>query len=151
VAAVERIVTTECAGSRCPEEPEITVTTRSTPTVNDARAVAIAQRAHRDAFGDARVARCPPTMATEDFAEYGADGTIPLVYWLIGATGATQWSGTPGSAVEKLEALPTNHSSRFAPAPAPTLRTGTAALALAALACLREDRGTGFGESGMPG
>ncbi|MFF1420889.1 amidohydrolase [Streptomyces sp. NPDC058280] len=142
--AVERIVRAECAASGCPRDPEITVVSRSPVTHPDPAATAAVREAHLRLYGPERVAAWPPAMATEDFPLYGDAGTslhgmpgIPLSYWMLGAVGPKAWSETPGTAEEKLAALPPNHSPEFAPDVRTTLPTGITALTSAALSWLK--------------
>ena len=143
-AEVRRLAAEVATAAGCPEPPRLTVLARSPVTVCDAAAGDPVRAAHLAAFGAARVAGWPPSLATEDvglFAAAGADlhgGTgIRLAHWMLGTVGPRQWAAAPGgTAAEKLAALPANHSSAYAPDPAPTLRTGIAALTLAARAHL---------------
>ncbi|KAG5659726.1 hypothetical protein KAF25_002285 [Fusarium avenaceum] len=65
------------------------------------------------------------TRACEDFSTLGAVHSVPYAYWNYG--------GTP---IGTKKPFATNHSPFFAPAIQPTLKTGTDAMALAALAFL---------------
>jgi amidohydrolase len=128
--AVRRLANEAAAG--CPEPPRLTVLARSPVTVCDADATAPVRRAHAAAFGAARVATWPGSLATEDVAWFAAAGAslhggtaIRLAHWMLGTASPAQW--THGAA-----ALPANHSSGYAPDPRGTLTTGIAALVLAA-------------------
>lgn len=137
---IRRLAAEVATAAGCPELPRLTVLARSPVTVCDASAGEPVRAVHVAAFGAARVAGWPPSLATEDvglFAAAGADlhgGTrIRLAHWMLGTVGTRQWAAAPGStAAAKLAALPANHSSAYAPDPAGTLRTGIAAMTLAA-------------------
>jgi hippurate hydrolase len=130
-AAVRRVAAEAAAG--CPEPPRLTVLARSPVTVVDADAAAPVRRAHEAAFGPARVAAWPRSLATEDVSWFAAAGAalhggtgIRLSHWMLGTAGPKQWAG----------GAPPNHSSAYAPDPRGTLTTGIAALVLAARAHL---------------
>ncbi len=85
----------------------------------------------KQSLGDDNVEMVDPTMGGEDFAEYSLpDHSIPAVDFHVGAV-----------APEKIEAakkpgappLPSLHSSKFAPVPEPTIRTGLIAMTSAVL------------------
>jgi hippurate hydrolase len=69
-------------------------------------------------------------MGGEDFAEYSLlDHSVPAVDFHVGAV-------DPAKIVEFKQAgkeLPTLHSSKFAPVPEPTIRTGVIAMTTAVL------------------
>jgi metal-dependent amidase/aminoacylase/carboxypeptidase family protein len=65
------------------------------------------------------------TRAWEDFSTLGAAHSVPYAYWNYG--------GTP---IGTKKPFATNHSPFLAPAIQPTLKTGTDAMVLAALAFL---------------
>ncbi len=79
-----------------------------------------------DHFGADRVVMLPPQTASEDFSTIPDAFGVPYTYWGLGGF-------TPGMTV-----LP-NHNPGFAPAMEPTLRTGTEAVVVAALAYLGTD------------
>jgi hippurate hydrolase len=71
-------------------------------------------------------------MISEDFGRFGLDGKIPVLLFWVGASAPetlaeARRTGTP---------MPGLHSSRFAPVPGPTLRTGIIAMTTAALELL---------------
>jgi amidohydrolase len=161
-AAVRRVAAEAAAG--CPEPPRLAVLARSPVTVVDEDAAAPVRRAHEAAFGAARVASWPGSLATEDVAWFAAAGAslhggtaIRLSHWMLGTVSPTQWararaaaaggrrasapglspSGPAGpGAAATIAAVPPNHSSAYAPDPRGTLSTGIAALVLAARAHL---------------
>jgi hippurate hydrolase len=74
-----------------------------------------------------------PEMGGEDFGRYARHLKVPSLQFRIGAANpeAVQASRCPGGA-----ALPPLHSSKFAPCPAPALRTGVRAMTNLALSLL---------------
>jgi amidohydrolase len=149
VAQVAALAERACAEHGCSGPPEVRVTARVPVHHNDEAAAARVRRAHLSALGPGRVLATGPSMAAEDFPLLGsatpADGTgTATVYWAVGSTGAGQWAAAagPGATVlERLAALPVNHSARFAPDPVPTLRTAVTAMATAAWTFLADPDG----------
>jgi amidohydrolase len=88
--------------------------------------------AWKKTLGDQNVEMVDPTMGGEDFSEYSLlpQHSIPAVNFHVGAVEPAKLaeSKKPGAAP-----LPTLHSSRFAPVPEPTIRTGVAAMTAAVL------------------
>ncbi len=141
-AAVRRIIAAEAEAARAPRPPEIEAFEHAPVLNNDAPTTARVAAAHRAFFGDDHTLEIPGVQAaSEDFGAFGLAGpdhfpspNIPYCYWSIGATNPQTWARTPGeTALEKLAHLPSPHSPFFAPDPLPTLRTGVAALTVAAL------------------
>lgn len=133
--AVHRIVVAECQASGSPREPEFDRYDQFPPTVNDERVTARVSGAFRDFFGERHVS-LPLQTASEDFSDIPTALGAAYTYWGIGGI-------DPGTYAKAEQAgrigqdIPVNHSARFAPAIQPTLDTGTQALVVAALACLR--------------
>lgn len=141
-AAVRRIIAAEAEAARAPRPPEIEAIERAPVLNNDARTTARVAAAHRVYFGIDQTLEIPGVQpASEDFGAFGLAGpdhfpppNIPYCYWSLGATSPETWARTPGeTAFEKVSHLPSPHSPFFAPDPLPTLRTGVAALTVAAL------------------
>jgi hippurate hydrolase len=89
----------------------------------------------RKTLGDARVVEVPPVMGSEDFGHFALEGhTIPgVMFWLGGVDpAALAQAKTTGVAVPGL------HSSRWAPLPEPTIRTGVTAMTAALLDLLKK-------------
>jgi amidohydrolase len=84
----------------------------------------------KNSLGQENVEIVDPTMGGEDFSEYSLpDHSIPAVDFHVGAVAPekiaeSKKSGTP---------LPSLHSSKFAPVPEPTIRTGIIAMTAAVL------------------
>jgi hippurate hydrolase len=90
-------------------------------TVND---VVLAARLHAvfvRVLGADRVIELPPSTVSEDFGEFGLDDhAIPTTLYWLGAMPRERLEESRRTGVP----LPSLHSSRFAPLPEPTLRTG---------------------------
>jgi hippurate hydrolase len=123
LSAIERIVTAECEASNSPKPPEIELYEPFPLTANDEATNARVTEAFRAFFGEDRVVQMPPMPASEDFSTIPNAWGIPYTYWGFGGF-------TP-----EMNALP-NHNAAFAPAIQPSLRTGTEAAVVAALAYL---------------
>ena len=91
----------------------------------------------KKALGDQNVEMVDATMGGEDFSEYSLlpDHSIPAVNFHVGAVEPAKLaeSKKPGAAP-----LPTLHSSRFAPVPEPTIRTGMVAMTAAVLDLMKK-------------
>ena len=90
----------------------------------------------KKSLGDANVEMVDPTMGGEDFSEYSLpDHSIPAVDVHIGAVAPEKIaeSKKPGAAP-----LPSLHSSKFAPVPEPTIRTGVIAMTSAVLDLMKK-------------
>jgi amidohydrolase len=89
----------------------------------------------KKSLGDENVETVDPTMGGEDFSEYSLpDHSIPAVNFHFGAV-------DPGKIAEFKEAgkeLPTLHSSKFAPVPEPTIRTGVIGMTAAVLDLMKK-------------
>ena len=84
----------------------------------------------KKALGDQNAEMVDATMGGDDFSEYSLlpEHSIPAVYFHVGAVDPAKMaeSKKPGS-----PPLPTLHSSKFAPVPEPTIRTGVVAMTTA--------------------
>jgi len=138
VAATTRIARAEFAAAGGDGHPDVTVVSRSAVTDSDSATSDLVRRAHERYFGVSRMAWMPPSLSTEDIRDLCPDG-IPLGYWMVGVIGPTEWNNATGSSLaEKINALPGNHSSRFAPDAKRSMSTAVTALTSAALAHLGE-------------
>lgn len=130
LAAVERIARGQAAAAGLPEElyPVVSAKERPTPsTYNDPALTLRLAKAFADGLGAEKVVETESFMGGEDFSRYGLERKIPIsMFWL----GAAE-PGKPGAPL---------HSSAFAPAAAPALRTGVWALTAAALELLGKPR-----------
>src|SRR5882757_8068224 len=89
----------------------------------------------RKSLGDDNVEIVDATMGGEDFSEYSLpDHSVPAVDFHVGAV-------DPAKIAEFKQAgreLPTLHSSKFAPVPEPTIRTGIVAMTMAVLELMKK-------------
>jgi amidohydrolase len=131
--AIKRIVRGECAASGSPRDPEFE-TVASFPLLdNDVAAtdrVAAAFTAH---FGRSAL-DIPKQTVSEDFGLIPAAAGVPYTYWGIGRTDRQAYLAAEKAG--RLQDLPSNHSPKFLPPLQPTLRTGTEAMVVAAMAWL---------------
>ena len=90
----------------------------------------------KQSLGESSVEMVDPTMGGEDFSEYSLpDHSIPAVDVHIGAVAPEKIaeSKKPGAAP-----LPSLHSSKFAPVPDPTIRTGIITMTSAVLDLMKK-------------
>ncbi|MEP7013930.1 MAG: amidohydrolase [Verrucomicrobiota bacterium] len=89
----------------------------------------------RTALGDDKIVKKDPTMGGEDFCEYSLpDNSLPAFMFVVGAVdpakaAESKKTGTP---------LPSLHSSKFAPVPEPTIRTGIVGMTSAVLELMKK-------------
>ncbi len=132
LAAIERIARAESAAAGAPKPPSVRVEKGYVALYNDPALTRRVAGALSAAFGAGRVVELPPLMASEDFGDFGrAAGAPSLEFWL-GATPRASFEAAHGDATK----FPGLHSSEWAPEREPTLKTGAAALTLAALEIL---------------
>ncbi|MCA1229017.1 amidohydrolase [Saccharopolyspora sp. 6M] len=133
--AVERIVRAECQASRSPREPEFEMFARFSLTDNDADTTEKVTAALTGHFGADRVEDIGRVTASEDFGDLPAAWGTPYSYWAFGGTDPDRFERASREGRVSQD-IPVNHSGTFAPVLQPTLRTGTGALVVAALAWL---------------
>jgi amidohydrolase len=103
----------------------VTVSTYNNPELTK-RLVAVWKKS----LGDGNVEIVDPTMGGDDFSEYSLpDHSIPAVYFHFGAVDPAKIAKFK----EEGKELPTLHSSKFAPVPEPTIRTGVIGMTTAVL------------------
>jgi len=134
LAAIERIVNAEAEASGAPRKPEITPLDHYTLTTNDPGATTRVRDALRAHFPAGTVQETKPTMASEDFGSFGAEWHAPSVFWFVGGVDRDVYAKAKKDGT--IGALPTNHSTYFAPVIHPTVESGVEALVVAALAWL---------------
>ncbi len=132
LAAIERIARAEAAAAGAPKEPLVRVEEGFPANYNDPELTRRVVAAMRKAFGAARVVELPSLMASEDFGEFGRAAGAPSLEFFLGATPAAKFEAAHGDFTR----VPGLHSSEFAPDPEPTLKTGAAALTVAAIELL---------------
>ena len=138
LATIERIAVGVAKTAGLPDDllPTVTLRDEYTPaTYNTPELVGRTVAVFKEIFGVDRVHEGKPVMGGEDFGRYGKqDPPIPAFMFRLGAVppaiyAASQQEGAPP--------LPSLHSSKFAPDPAPALRTGMKAATSALLDLLR--------------
>jgi hippurate hydrolase len=132
--AVRRIVTAECQASGCPAEPEFELFDRFPLTSNDVEATDRVASAFRDVFGD-RASAMGQQTASEDFSDIPNALGVPYTYWGLGGIDAGTYQRAEDAGRINQD-IPVNHSPAFAPVVQPTLKAGTQAAVVAALAWL---------------
>jgi hippurate hydrolase len=89
----------------------------------------------KKSLGDENVEMVDPTMGGDDFSEYSLpDHSIPAVYFHFGAVDPAKIAEYKQGGKE----LPTLHSSKFAPVPEPTIRTGVIGMTTAVLDLMKK-------------
>ncbi|MGG7507350.1 amidohydrolase [Plantibacter sp. YIM 135249] len=132
MGSVERIVRAEAEASGAEREPEI-VSVESYPVlVNDPEATASVTAAFVTEFGTQRIVDPGLVTGSEDVGNLSTAAGAPLVYWILGGADPVVFERAFASGRMEQD-IPGNHSSKFAPLIRPTLDTGIAALAVAAL------------------
>ena len=139
LAAIERIAK-DCATAfgippgKLPEvhvrQDEFSPATYNNPELTKSVAATL-----KTALGNDKVVSKDPSMGAEDFCEYSLpDHSIPALMFVVGAVdpvkaAESKRTGTP---------LPSLHSSKFAPVPEPTIRTGIIAMTSAVLDLMKK-------------
>src|SRR5437667_7993768 len=89
----------------------------------------------KNVLGPDNVEIVDPTMGGEDFSEYSLpDHSIPAVDFHFGAVDPAKIADYKQTGKE----LPSLHSSKFAPLPEPTIRTGIVAMTTAVLELMKK-------------
>jgi len=133
LAAIARIAKAEAAAAGAPKEPLVSVQAGGYQSNSNDPALAKRITAAFEAnFGKDKVSAPPPTMAGEDFGDFGRAANAPSLMFWLGATPAPVFAAAGGDPTK----LPSLHSPLWAPDPEPTIKTGAAALAFAALEVL---------------
>ena len=89
----------------------------------------------RTALGNDNVVQKDPSMGAEDFSEYSLpDHSIPALMFTVGAVDPEKVAESKKTGVP----LPSLHSSKFAPVPEPTIRTGIVGMTIAVLELMKQ-------------
>jgi hippurate hydrolase len=129
LSAVERICRAECQASNAERPPQFDVISSYPLTDNDAPSTQKVADAFRAQFGD-RAYEAAPASASEDFSVFGRTWNVPYVFWFVGGTDPEVHARAKKDGA--LDAIPSNHSPKFAPVLHPTLETGLEAMLTAA-------------------
>ncbi|HEY3497115.1 MAG TPA: M20 family metallopeptidase, partial [Polyangiaceae bacterium] len=133
LSAIERICRAEAAASNAEKPPEFTTLSSYPLTENDPACSERVAKAFQAQFGE-RAFETPPASASEDFSVFGRRWGTPYVFWIVGGTDAAAYA--EAERTKTINALPSNHSPKFAPVIHPTLQTGLEAMLTAAAAWL---------------
>ena len=134
IEAIKRICRGEAIAAGLPEDlmPTITlVGAQFTPaTYNDPQLTRRIRSTLNTWLGADQVRTIEAEMGGEDFSEFGRTAEkVPLCLFRIGAVAPEKVAESERTGV----ALPSLHSSKFAPVPEPTIKTGITAVTAAAL------------------
>ncbi len=134
IEAVRRICRGEAIAAGIPDHlmPIVTVVEdQFTPSTYNDPALTRRVRGVLTAWlGTDRVRTIDPEMGGEDFGQYGRTvEKIPICLFRIGAVAPEKFAESERTGVP----LPSLHSSKFAPVPEPTIKTGITAMTAAAL------------------
>ncbi len=133
--SIRQMATDICKAMGCPRPPDVKVhDDEFTPAgYNDPELTAGAVEIFKAAFGADKVLQKPPSMGGEDFGQFAKEAGVPGFMFGLGTidAAAIERSKQPGGAP-----LASIHSSKFAPLPEPTIRTGVEAMTSLALGLL---------------
>jgi amidohydrolase len=133
VEGIKRITRGLAQAAGLPEDryPVVTVTDESSPaTYNEPELARRLMRVFKATLGEERTVATKPIMGAEDFGLFGrTEHKIPICMFWLGTVEGARFKESAGSG----KPLPPLHSSQFLPAIHPTLETGIAAMAAAAL------------------
>jgi len=137
--SIRQMATDICKAMGCPRPPDVKVHDEEfTPAAyNDPKLTAGAVEIFRAAFGADKVMERPPSMGGEDFGQFAKEAGVPGFMFGLGTIdqSAIDRSKQPGG-----PPLASLHSSKFAPIPEPTIRTGVEAMTSLALALLGDGK-----------
>jgi len=131
---IRQLAADVCRAFRCTRPPDVRQKEFYTPALyNDPALDAVIGEVLRAALGPENVSAGRPAMGGEDFGRYSRELGIPSALLFLGSVDPATFraSQLPGA-----EPLPSLHSSRYAPEPRATLRTGVRVLSHLALALL---------------
>ena len=139
IEAVKRICRGEAIAAGLPDDlmPVITIKEDEfTPaTYNDPALTRRVRGALSAWLGAENVKAVDPEMGGEDFSQFGRTlDKVPVCLFRLGAVAPEKAAESQRTGV----ALPSLHSSRFAPVPEPTIKTGVTAMTAVALDLLRK-------------
>jgi amidohydrolase len=134
IAAIRRICRGEAIAAGVPDElmPVVTIAEdQFTPvTYNDPALMRRVRAAIAGWLGADNVRNIDPEMGGEDFGRFALPGRkVPISMFRVGAVDPAKYAESQRTG----EPLPSLHSSKFAPLPEPTIKTGVTALTAAAL------------------
>ena len=134
LASIRRIARGEAVAAGMPDElmPVVTVIEREAAqaTYNDPVLTRRVRSAVAGWLGSGHVVTADRIMGSEDFSQYGRTvEKVPICFFVLGASAPEKIAESRSTGVP----LPSLHSSKFAPVPEPTIRTGITAMTAATL------------------
>jgi hippurate hydrolase len=138
LAGIARIAKAETMAAGLDPEKAVSLRVKDdyTPSLyNDPALVDRVSGVLKKTLGEGQIVTAQPTMGGEDFSRFGRTADkIPVMLFWLGAVSQEKYEASqkPGG-----PALPSLHSSTFAPDPDPTIATGVKAMTAAALDLLR--------------
>jgi amidohydrolase len=133
IEAIQRITKGTALAAGVPEDrlPKVLVADEATPsTYNDPLLTRRVTAALRRELGEENVVEGSRVMAAEDFSVYGLqEPRIPITLFWLGVSDPARLARAAAGG----NPVPPLHSAEFAPLPGPAIRTGSRALAAAAL------------------
>jgi hippurate hydrolase len=127
LASIERIARGLAIAAGMPDDRmpvvEFVASEHVGPTWNDPALTERLAGALTKTLGAANVAKVDPLMVSEDFGRFGMERQIPTVLMSFGAIEPSRVAAANAAGTK----LPSLHSSRFAPTPEMTIRTGVRA------------------------
>ncbi|MFO0930559.1 MAG: amidohydrolase [Gemmataceae bacterium] len=129
LAGIKRIAEACAAGANAPPPVVKVDESEFTPALyNDPALTRRTAALFREVLGDGKVEERPAMMGGEDFSRYARSGAPIFLFWL-----GTVAPERVAQARKEEKPLPSLHSDRFAPVPAPTLHTGVKTMSMAVL------------------
>jgi hippurate hydrolase len=125
IDGIKRRASNLARAHRAPE-PTVEILESTPPTTNTPALVARVVPVLRKTLGDTNVKEVEPVMGAEDFGLYGRGG-VPTFMFRLGTIPPDRLAETKARG----ESLPSLHSSKYHPDPAPSLRTGIRAMSAA--------------------
>ncbi|MBK6620520.1 MAG: amidohydrolase [Saprospirales bacterium] len=124
IEKITRICNGEAMSAGLPENmyPKIVVRDEYTPALyNDPALAGRVEKAFEKAIGDENVLEVPAAMVGEDFGRYGrTEPKVPILLFWLGSVDPVKLAAARDSGA----GLPSLHSSKYAPLPEPTIKTG---------------------------
>ncbi len=124
------------AGLHEGELPIVTVRNESTPALfNDKSLVETLFPVFQSAIGKEQVLKLSPVMGGEDFGRFGrTEDKVPILLYWLGSVDPEVVRNAKAAGTS----LPSLHSNKYAPLPAPTIRTGVATMTAGVLHLLKK-------------
>ncbi len=128
IEGIRQITADTCRTFQCPKEPEVRVRVNYTPAVyNDPALVERASGVFRRLLGDENVLERNPSMGGDDFGRFSRVLEVPSIYFRLGSVDPETHRRHLDAEGKGAAPLPSLHSSRYAPLPELTLKTGVRA------------------------